>query len=258
MSGATSAIWDTPTDPIERARARVVADQEYLDAGDRQHRARSRRAHVSAASPAAASCCGRPTSRFATATSTARRDSSFARSGSSGARCCSPSSASCSPARRGRWAEAAAARAAAHLRDRRAPAAALRSASSLPVEAAVLVLAASARHRARRVTASYCAASFGRYLPWNRRFMNASMSVFHSWFCSAPSAIDVVGDLHAEQHVVVHAVVQEQPVPAERQQVRHRVHALEHRNQVVLEVELVDRIRGRDVGDVIVLDLDSR
>ena len=26
-------LWDTPTDPVERARARVVADQAYLDAG---------------------------------------------------------------------------------------------------------------------------------------------------------------------------------------------------------------------------------
>ena len=33
------AIWDTPTDPMERARARVDADREYLASRDGQHRA---------------------------------------------------------------------------------------------------------------------------------------------------------------------------------------------------------------------------
>jgi hypothetical protein len=33
------AVWDTPTDPIERARARVLADQLYLDAALRHIRA---------------------------------------------------------------------------------------------------------------------------------------------------------------------------------------------------------------------------
>ena len=31
-------LWDTPTDPVERARARVLADQAYLDAGMRHIR----------------------------------------------------------------------------------------------------------------------------------------------------------------------------------------------------------------------------
>ncbi len=58
-------------------------------------------------------------------------------------------------------------------------------------------------------------------------------------------------DFHSEQHVVVHAVVQEEPMPPQRQEVGHLVHAVKNRNQVILEVELVHRIRRRDVGDVI-------
>ena len=63
--------------------------------------------------------------------------------------------------------------------------------------------------------------------------------------------VDVIGDLEAEADVVVHAVVEEQPVAAERHHVAHLVHAFEHGNQVILEVQLVDRIRRRNVGDVI-------
>ena len=36
---------------------------------------------------------------------------------------------------------------------------------------------------------------------------------------------------------------------AEREQVRDLVHAVEHGNEVLLEVQLVDRIRRRNVGD---------
>ena len=41
---------------------------------------------------------------------------------------------------------------------------------------------------------------------------------------------------------------------AEGQQIRNLVHAFENRNQVVLEIQLVHRIRGRNVGDIVVLD----
>ena len=61
--------------------------------------------------------------------------------------------------------------------------------------------------------------------------MKASISDSQAWLSKPPSAM-WLGDLHPEQHVVVHAVVEKQTVAAERQQVRHGVDALEHRDQV--------------------------
>ena len=63
-------IWTEPTDPLERAVARVEADEEYQRVGIENISARCTGASDQAARARRCSCCGRRRFRFATATST--------------------------------------------------------------------------------------------------------------------------------------------------------------------------------------------
>ena len=161
-------LWDTPQDPMERARARVLADQKYLRGGDRQHPARSTRAYSAASHQGNVRSLGggHPDSLQRHQRHACDRHSNdLADPGGHPAarhrRHRDPGTAR--PLDRGAGADAA-----THLRDRRASAAALRGASVASREAA------GAGPRRRGADSSY--------FPWKRRFMNASMSDFHSWF----------------------------------------------------------------------------